>query len=385
MEWIELNELGKISTGNTPSKKEKKYYSDDYIELVKPSNFIGNRITNINSGEEHLSKEGKDKGRVADIDDVLVTCIGNIGNVGKVSKEVCFNQQINCIKPNKDKITSKYLCYAIIYIKPILNHIANKAVVPIINKTTFEKTKIPVPPMDIQKKIVEVLDQAQSLIDKRKEQIELLDKLIESTFYDMFGDPVVNDKGWEVNQLEKVVSMKSYKMNNSKVDESKYIWMLNLDEIESNTGRILIKKKIKLSELASSIICFSEEYVLYSKLRPYLNKVALPDEVGYGTSELVPLLPHAKLINKFYLNNFLKSKPVLKFLETHVSGAKMPRVVMKEFKELEVPIPPLELQNKFAEKVEAIEKQKELMEQSLKLMENNYNSIMQKAFKGELF
>lgn len=201
MEWKELREIGKVSTGNTPPKKKIEYYNQDHIELVKPSNFQENKIVNIKNGEEFLSEEGKSKGRVAKIDDILVTCIGNIGNVGIVSKEVCFNQQINSIKVDNTKIMPKYLAYTITYIKPTLNHMANKAVVPIINKSTFEKTKIPIPPMNIQKHIVEILDEAQKLIDNRKEQIKLLDDLIESVFYDMFGDPVKNDKGWEVKKL----------------------------------------------------------------------------------------------------------------------------------------------------------------------------------------
>lgn len=383
MEWIELGELGKVSTGNTPSKKKIEYYNENYIELVKPSNFTENMIVNIESGEEYLSKEGKSKGRVAEVGDILVTCIGNIGNVGIVSKEVCFNQQINSIKVDKKKVLSKYTAYAILYIKPALNHVANKAVVPIINKSTFEKIKIPVPSMKIQKKIVEVLDEAQKLIYNRKKQIKLLDDLIESIFYDMFGDPVKNDKGWEIKKLDKVSSIKSLDIEGKYKDDD-LVWLLNLDEIESNTGKLLERKQVKFSELPSSIISFNEDYVLYSKLRPYLNKLILPDKEGYATSELVPILPK-KYLNKVYLFNLLRSAPILKFLEIHVSGAKMPRVVMKDFRNLEIPIPPLPLQNQFAEKVQAIEKQKELLQESLKLMEDNYNSLMQRAFKGELF
>lgn len=159
MEWIELRDIGKVSTGNTPPKKKVEYYNEEYIELVKPSNFIENIIVNIKGGEEYLSKQGKSKGRVAEIDDILVTCIGNIGNVGVVTKKVCFNQQINSIRSDNTKIVPKYLAYAMTHVKPILNHVANKAVVPIINKSTFEKTKIPVPLMNVQKQIVEVLDE----------------------------------------------------------------------------------------------------------------------------------------------------------------------------------------------------------------------------------
>lgn len=199
----------------------------------------------------------------------------------------------------------------------------------------------------------------------------------------MFGDPVKNDKGWEVKKISKASKIKSLNIDDN-FEDNDLVWLINLDEIESNTGKLLERKQIKFSDLPSSIISFNEDYVLYSKLRPYLNKLILPDKEGYGTSELVPILPN-EYLNKIYLFNLLRSAPILKFLETHVSGAKMPRVVMKDFRNLKIPIPPIQLQNQFTEKVELIESQKELLEESLKLMEDNYNALMQRAFKGELF
>ena len=106
-----------------------------------------------------------------------------------------------------------------------------------INNTNLKKIKIPVPPMEIQEKIVQVLDQAQALIDKRKEQIEALDQLIESIFYTMFGDPVRNEKGWEVKELEEVAPIKNHNIDG----EIESVWLLNLDMIESNS-RVLKEK-----------------------------------------------------------------------------------------------------------------------------------------------
>ena len=92
-------------------------------------------------------------------------------------------------------------------------------------------------------------------------------------------------------------------------------------------------------------------------MRPYLNKVFLPDDKGFGTSELVPLLPK-KNIHKIFLTEYLKNDKIVDFLSQKVSGAKMPRVIMKEFRDLNLIFPPIELQNKFAERIEKIEKLK---------------------------
>lgn len=182
MEYVEIKKVGKVVTGNTPSKKENKYYNQNYIEFVKPSNFISGKITNIKKGEEYLSYEGMKKGRTANKGDVLVTCIGNIGNVGIVEKKVCFNQQINAIKCNENYINNKYLANVIRYISPLLTHMANKAVVPILNKTQLENVKIPIFPKETQEEIANILEIIQKNIDKRREQLLLVDELIKSRF-----------------------------------------------------------------------------------------------------------------------------------------------------------------------------------------------------------
>lgn len=386
MEWIELGELGKVSTGNTPSKKKIEYYNENYIELVKPSNFIEDTITSIELGEEYLSKEGKTKGRVAEAGNILVTCIGNIGNVGIASKEVCFNQQINCIKVNKEKALSKYVAYSILHIKPALNHVANKAVVPIINKSTFKKIKIPVPPMEIQKQIVEVLDEAQKLIDNRKKQIKLLDDLIESIFYDMFGDPVKNDKGWEVKKLgdnteiitgntpprkdvdnygEHIEWIKSDNIN------TPYMYLTQAEEYLSEkgkqVGRYVDKGSILMTCIAGSINC--------------IGNVAIADREVAFNQQINAIIPLKYNLYFLYVL-FLTTK---EYIQNNSTSSMKGMISKGNLSNLGFIIPPLSLQNQFAEKVQAIEKQKELLQESLKLMEDNYNSLMQRAFKGELF
>ena len=379
MEYVEIKKVGKVVTGNTPSKKENKYYDQNYIEFVKPSNFISGKITNIKKGEEYLSYEGMKKGRVANKGDVLVTCIGNIGNVGIVEKKVCFNQQINAIRCNENYINNKYLANVIRYISPLLTHMANKAVVPILNKTQLENIKIPIFSMETQEEIANILEIIQKNIDKRKEQLLLADELIKSRFIEMFGDPIKNDKGWEQKFLEKISSFESKNITKY-LKCNNLIWLLNLEDIERNTGKIIKKKMITKFEIPTSIIAFDENYVLYSKLRPYLNKVALPLEEGIGTSELIPIRPRDE-VNRIYLFNVLTSESVLKFLKTKVSGAKMPRIIMSDFKKLKISLPGIKLQNEFAEFVTKIDKLKFEAEKSLKEMENLYDSLMQKFFK----
>ena len=114
----------------------------------------------------------------------------------------------------------------------------------------------------------------------------------------MFGDPIKNEKGWKQNTLENISTFESKNITEI-LKSNDLIWLLNLEDIEQNTGKVLKKKIITKSEIPNSIIAFDENYVLYSKLRPYLNKVVLPTQEGIGTSELIPILLKDE-INRIY-------------------------------------------------------------------------------------
>ena len=106
----------------------------------------------------------------------------------------------------------------------------------------------------------------------------------------------------------------------------------------------------------------------------------IPKEPGYCTSELVPLLPKKGVINRIFLAYLLRSKFFVEYINARVAGAKMPRVTMSDFREFDVILPPLPLQETFAERISAIEKQKCLINASLPLAENLLASQMDKYF-----
>jgi len=126
------------------------------------------------------------------------------------------------------------------------------------------------------------------------------------------------------------------------------VWGLNLDQIESGTGKVLKKNLVAISELGPSTFSFIAGTVLYSKLRPYLNKVLVADDDGYATTELVPLRCDPTLVLPTYLAYYLRSPEFLSFANTVVAGAKMPRMVMSEFWRYDIPLPPLSEQHRIA-------------------------------------
>ena len=142
-------------------------------------------------------------------------------------------------------------------------------------------------------------------------------------------------------------------------------WLLNLDMVEQQTGRVIEYKYVGEDDLNGSIIQFDTENVLYSKLRPNLNKVVLPPKDGFSTSELLPLRPDASVLNKDYLAAFLRSDSFVTWAVSKTAGAKMPRLGTKDLMNAEIPVPSIEQQKKIAEKFKKLEQLIPLRKQQL--------------------
>lgn len=255
-----------------------------------------------------------------------------------------------------------------------------------INQRYIKQIKVPVPPINIQKQIVEVLDEAQSLIDKRKEQIKLSDDLIESVFYDMFGDPVSNDKGWEIKKLDKVCNMKSGGTPTRK--EKKYFkgdipWITT-----TALGKVFVGAEDAAEYITEEAIKNSATKLIPPKslmvgTRVGVGKVSINEVVMCTSQDVVSLLNLENNFNMQFIYKLLKT--FSRYFLSQVRGATIKGINMKILKDINVIIPSLQIQNQFAQKVQQIESQKQLLEDSLKLLEDNYNSLMQRAFKGQLF
>lgn len=164
---------------------------------------------------------------------------------------------------------------------------------------------------------------------------------------------------WPLVKLGDVAPAKASKHTFAETDD---VWTLNLDQVEADTGKVLQKIIAPVSAAGPSTHGFDERHVLYSKLRPYLNKVVLPDDKGLATTELVPMLPDAGRLDRKYLAYYLRSKSFVDWVSSQVAGAKMPRVSMQLFWQHEIPLPPLSEQKRIAailDKADAIRRKRQ--------------------------
>lgn len=327
--------------------------------------------------------------REVEIGDILVAKMKETVKVAKITEEnyykYIFSTGFSTLKAKEDKLNTDYLYYVLIsdYFQIQKDKYSKGATQKAINNTGLKKIKIPVPPIKMQKQIVGILDEAQRLIDNRKEQIKLLDDLIESVFYDMFGDPVRNDKGWKVKKLK----------------EESICIVPARDKPKSFTGSI---PWITINDLERSgyTITSKEGLGLTEKEILEVNRKAVPvgcvlmscvGNLGITSINGVELVINQQIhafecndnLNNKYLKHYIPKR--IDYLDRVANSTTVKYINKTKCENIPLLLPPISLQNQFAEKVQVIESQKQLLEESQKLLEDNYNSLMQRAFKGQLF
>ncbi|WP_429215466.1 restriction endonuclease subunit S [Aeromonas veronii] len=183
---------------------------------------------------------------------------------------------------------------------------------------------------------------------------------------------------WPMEKLGIVAPAKPIK--SPKIADSNSVWLLNLDMVESHTGRVIDKLFCSADEAGTSTHWFDENYVLYSKLRPYLNKVVVPDGLGLATTELVPMLPDPERLDRKYLAYYLRSEQFVRWVNEQVAGAKMPRVSMKIFWEHEIPLPPLEEQKRIVTILDKADAIRQKRQQAIALADDFLRSVFLDMF-----
>ena len=291
--------------------------------------------------------------------DILIGMDGEFNIAKWQSQDALLNQRVCKVNPNAN-VNGDYLLYALS--RKLKSIEENTAFVTVKHLSAKELNKIVIqaPDYSQQTRVANTINSLLYVIAKYQSLLAKLDELVKARFVEMFGDPVSNPLQWPTNKLQKVAPHKPVAFQ-----ESKSIWLLNLDMIESNTGRIIDYKYTSSDNIGSSTCCFDASHVLYSKLRPYLNKVVLPRQFGVATSELLALRPNSSL-NRIFLANLLRGDFFVRFISEKVSGAKMPRVAMDIFWAFPCIIPPMELQRRFADFVQQVDKSKVVVQLSQK-------------------
>ena len=318
-------------------------------------------------------------------DDILIARYG--ASVGKIltGLEGAYNVAIMKTIPNENVLQKRYLYYFLktAYFQDTIQNVGSRAAQAGFNKSELEDIMIYLPNICEQEKITNILDKAQNLIDRRKEQIQACDELIKSQFIEMFGDLKLNTKGWEIKSFCEFAKIDT----NMVKDFEKYgdYPHIGIDSIMKDTGELKGYRTVKEDGVISGKYLFTPKHIIYSKIRPNLNKVALPNFTGVCSADAYPILTIENVCNRSFLGYAMRSEVFLSYILAFSSRTNLPKVNKVQVQGFTLPIPPIELQNEFEQFVQQVDKLKFGMEQSLKELEDNFDSLMQRAFIGELF
>ena len=243
-----------------------------------------------------------------------------------------------------------------------------------LNWSTLAEYEFTLPPISEQKVLADKLWAAYEVKQSYLRMIEATEKMVKSQFIEMFGNPVTNSKGWTTMPIKEVAPEEP-----GKERPTGKVWVLNLDMIESNTGKVIERVFDEQSKLLS-VAPFDEGNVLYSKLRPYLNKVVIPDGKGYATTEFVPLRPNQELLNLTFFSHLLRSDYFVAYADSISTGTKMPRMPMNDLRKFPCILPPKENQLKF----EGIAHQADKSEFELKKSIEAIDAVIKSLINSEL-
>ena len=325
-----------IATGDIIDNKIVSYTEVDYNNKPSRAN------QNAQMGDVLFAKM-KDTKKVISIDEENANYIYSTG--------------FYIIRPSENVLTD-YLYW--LFNSPKFNRDKDKyckgATQKALNNDGLKKIEIKeLPNIEEQKSIICKLNKISEVIERKKEQLVILDELIKSQFVEMFSDLEINNKKWKIVNILEVASIDT----NMTKDFEKYAELphIGIENIEKNTGKLINYISVAKSNLTSGKYIFDERHIIYSKIRPNLNKVATPDFKGLCSADSYPILTNEKC-KKEYLVFVLRSDYFLNYILSYSSRTNIPKVNKEQLSGFDFPLPPIDLQNQFADIVKQIDKQK---------------------------
>ena len=320
-------------------------------------------------------------------DVVLLTIVGTIGRSCVLKgNEGCLTLQrsVAALHPS-DQIMPRYLMHCLIGNRHTLNQEAHGIAQKGIYLKQLSSLSIPLPPKSTQLAIVSELDKINELIRLKKEQLKDFDNLAQSLFYEMFGDPVENEKGWEVKKLGEIGEVKTGNTpsrSNDNFYNEKFIEWIKTDNIRNEQmnpttaaeylsrdgaecGRIVSKGSILVACIAGSLSS--------------IGKCCITTKNVAFNQQINAITPYGDFCNSIYLYELIRNS--YKYIQQNATTG-MKHILSKSiFEKMKFPLPPLSLQRLFAQRIEQIEREKSEVQKSIQDLETLQASRMQYWFE----
>lgn len=283
---------------------------------------------------------------------LAIACRGTCGTVNVIPPKSYINGNAMCLDNISNDVDLKYLFY---YLKAYdFNKVISGTAVPQITIESLKKIDVLIPSKKEQKRIVYIFDILSQIIESKEKENKRYDDLIKARFIEMFGDLRTNNKNWQVVSFNGCASIDTNMIRD--FDGYEDYPHIGIDSIEKDTGRIFGYRTISEDGVISGKYLFTPKHIIYSKIRPNLNKVALPDFIGLCSADAYPILVKDTVCTREYFGYTLRSRIFLDYILAFSSRTNLPKVNKSQVEGFKLPLPPIELQNQFADFVQQVDK-----------------------------
>ena len=381
-----VGEVCQVVSGATPRTGKPEFWDGD-VPWVTPRDLSELAHKHLSDTPRKITMAGLKScsARMLPAQSVLLSSRAPIGLVAINTLPVCTNQGFKSLVPRPDSVSPDFLFW---WLKSHQEHIQRKgrgATFKEVSKKIVEDLQIPLPPLAEQKRIAEILDAADALRAKRHEALAQLDTLLQSTFLDMFGDPVTNPKGWTVTSVGDMAKMGtgSTPLRRRKdyfdgsipwVKSTEVDWGTVTTTSECLSSRGVRAARLKLYPKGSIVLALYGQ----GKTRGKCAVLGIDATINQACCALVPRDP----VSTPYLFQFLKHS--YHRLRGESRGGNQENLNMGIVRSFSVPVPPSEIQRRYARIAESIEEQKTRQRAHLAELNTLFTSLQSHAFRGEL-
>lgn len=378
---------------NYPKKKFEDIALFINGRAFKPSEWKDNglpiiRIQNLTDAEKtfnYFDGKPEDKYLVKN-GDLLISWSASLGVFIWDRGDAVLNQHIFKVKLNDNLVDKKYFFYAASNILNVMKSRVHGATMKHITKDRFEDLEVAIPSFGIQRKIASILEKAESAKQKRQEANRLTDEFLKSAFIEMFGDPISNTKRWEHGKLGEALDVRD-----GTHDTPKYIakgipliTSKNLKDGKIDFDNVFYISQADYEQIIKRSFVETGD-ILYGMIGTIGSPVVVNTDRKFGIKNVALFKFRGRKVNNYYIKTLFEDDFLTKKLLSEKRGGNQKFVSLDILRNFNIPLPPFELQQEFAALVQKVEALKSKQQESAKELDNLSNSLMQKAFRGELY
>ena len=387
MRTVPLQQLCEIQIGKTPSRSVPEYWGGE-LPWVTISDFAAGRT--VETTKERITEVGAEKSgsKLIPHGTLLLSFKLSLGKRAYAGCDLFTNEAIAALQVLDQAVADRdYLYWALgsINYDSLVDRAAKGKT---LNKAKLKILQVPLPPLAEQKRIAGILDAADALRAKRRESLAQLDTLLQSTFLEMFGDPVTNPMGWEVHALQELIQSDRpitygiLKPGPDIDDGVPYVRVVDIKNEQVLIGQLRrttpeIASQYKRSRLETGDLLMS--------IRGHVGRMAIVPAPGAGaniTQDTARLALSSA--DPSYVMQCLSTQGMQQYMARRTKGVAVKGINLGDVKRIPIPAPPLDLQHRFAAIVESVEQQKASQRAHLEELDTLFASLQSRAFQGEL-